>query len=98
MSFQGLSVAIGTMRIVKELMEIWPNEVCDKQILWPESERKEIEVQGSTKKGKQREQRLNGVEKEGKFERQKEENAIEGVEEESSGLSPVAYSVRTGAR
>jgi len=29
MSFQGLSVAIETVRIDKELMEIWPNEVCD---------------------------------------------------------------------
>jgi len=28
-SFQGLSVAIETVRIIKELMEIWPNEVCD---------------------------------------------------------------------
>jgi len=28
-SFQGLSVAIETMRIVEELVEIWPNEVCD---------------------------------------------------------------------
>ena len=28
-SFQGLSVAIETVRIVKELMEIWLNEVCD---------------------------------------------------------------------
>jgi len=28
-SFQELSIAIKTMRIVKELMEIWPNEVCD---------------------------------------------------------------------
>ena len=28
-SFQGLSVAIETVRIDKELMEIWPNEVCD---------------------------------------------------------------------
>jgi len=32
-SFQGLSVAIGTMRIVEELMEIWPNEVCNKYYL-----------------------------------------------------------------
>ena len=30
-SFQGLFVAIETMRIVKELMEIWPNKVCDRQ-------------------------------------------------------------------
>jgi len=30
-SLQGLSVAIETVRIFEELMEIWPNEVCDKQ-------------------------------------------------------------------
>ena len=29
-SFQGLSIAIETVRIVEELMEIWLNEVCDK--------------------------------------------------------------------
>jgi len=28
-SFQGLSVAIETIRIVKELIEIWPNKVCN---------------------------------------------------------------------
>jgi len=28
-SFQGLSIAIETVRIVEELVEIWPNEVCD---------------------------------------------------------------------
>jgi len=32
-SFQGLSIAIETMRIDEELIEIWPNEVCDKLIL-----------------------------------------------------------------
>jgi len=26
---QGLSIAIETVRIDEELMEIWPNEVCD---------------------------------------------------------------------
>ena len=31
-SFQGLSVAIETVRIDGELMEIWPNEVCDNYI------------------------------------------------------------------
>jgi len=30
-SFQGLSIAIETVRINEELMEIWPNEVCDKK-------------------------------------------------------------------
>jgi len=35
MSFQGLSIAIETMRIIEELMEIWPNEVCDSsQLCW----------------------------------------------------------------
>ena len=29
-SFQGLSGAIKAVRIVEELIEIWPNEVCDK--------------------------------------------------------------------
>ena len=29
-SFWGLSVAFETVRIVEELMEIWLNEVCDK--------------------------------------------------------------------
>ena len=29
-SFQGLSVAIETVRIDGGLMEIWPNEVCDR--------------------------------------------------------------------
>ena len=28
-SFQGLFVAVETVRIVEELVEIWPNEVCD---------------------------------------------------------------------
>jgi len=31
-SFQGLSVAVETMRIIEELVEIWLNEVCDKYI------------------------------------------------------------------
>ena len=30
MSFQELLGAIKTMRIIKELMEIWLNEVCDR--------------------------------------------------------------------
>ena len=32
-SFQGLSVAIETVRIVEELVKIWLNEVCDRAIL-----------------------------------------------------------------
>jgi len=29
MSFQKLSIAVKTVRINEELMEIWPNEVCN---------------------------------------------------------------------
>ena len=36
-SFQELSAAIETMTIVKELVEIWPNKVCDRLIWAPES-------------------------------------------------------------
>jgi len=32
-SFQELSGAVKTMRIIKELIEIWPNEVCD-TVMW----------------------------------------------------------------
>ena len=28
-----LSIAIETVRIVEELMKIWPNEVCDKDCI-----------------------------------------------------------------
>jgi len=37
-SFQGLLGAVETMRIVKELMKIWPNEVCD-SIVYPYTKR-----------------------------------------------------------
>jgi len=38
------------------------------QISWPKSKKEETEVQGSTEKGKQREQRSNRAEEEGEFE------------------------------
>jgi len=40
--FQGLSVAIKTVGIVEELMEIWPNEVCDNFSEWGFIERASI--------------------------------------------------------
>jgi len=48
-------------------------------------------------KGKQREQSPDGAEDKREVEEEEEENAMEGVEEGSSGLSLVAYSVGTGA-
>jgi len=68
------------------------------QISWPESEREETEVQESTEKRKQREQRSGGAEDEGEVEGQEEEDAMEGVEEGSGGHFPVAYSVGTVAK
>jgi len=75
-----------------------PKTPEDDLISWLESEGEETEVQESTEKGKQREQRSDGAEDEGEVERQKEEDAMEGVEEGSGGLSLVVYSVGTVAK
>ena len=69
----------------------------DNLISWPESGGEETETVERIDKGKQREQSPDGAEDEGEVEEQEEENAMEGVEERSSGLSPVAYSVGTRA-
>jgi len=53
------------------------------------------EVQGGKEKEKQREERLNGENKEKEMGRQ-EDNEMEGVEEGSSRFSLVVYSVGTG--
>ena len=56
-------------------------------ILWPESEGEKTEVQENREKGKQREEKINGMEK--------DENEMEGVEEGNSSFSPVAFSIGT---
>ena len=75
----------------------------DEELLsWPESEGEVTEVQGNKEKGKQREEMLDGEdkqkekEKEKETEEQEEDNGMEGVEEGSSRFSPAAYSVGTG--
>ena len=70
----------------------------DDLISWLESRGEETETLERVDKGKQREQISDGAEEEGEIEEQEDENAIEGMEEGSSDCSPVAYSVRTGAR
>jgi len=65
----------------------------DDIISWPESRGEETETVERIDKGRQREQSSDGAEKEGE-----EEDTMEGVEERSGGLSPVVYSVGTGAR
>jgi len=70
----------------------------EEHISWPESEGELMEVTRNKGKGKQREERLDreNEEKEMEVEEQGEDSGMEGVEEGSSRLSPVAYSVGTG--
>jgi len=83
---------------LEKLAGIESQDSDERQISWPESKEEETEVQESTEKRKQREQRSGGAEDEGEVEEQKEEDAIEGVEEGSGGRSPVVYSVGTIAK
>ena len=83
---------------LERLAGIESQDSDEEQISWPESDGEETEVQESTEKEKQREQRSSGAEDEGEVEGQEEEDAIEGVEEGSGGHSPVVYSVRTVAK
>jgi len=84
--------------VLEKLAGIESQDSDEGQISWPESEGEETEVQESTEKGKHREQRSSGAEDEGEVEEQEEEDAMEGVEKGSGGLSPVAYSVGTIAK
>ena len=61
----------------------------EEQISWPESEGELTEVQGSREKGKQKEERVDGVEEEEETKRQEEENGMEDVEEGGGDFSPV---------
>ena len=70
----------------------------DDLISWLESRGEETEILERVDKGKQREQSSDRAEEEREIEEQEDKNAMEGVEEGSSDCSPVAYSVRTGAR
>jgi len=80
---------------LERLAGIESQDSDEEQISWLESEREVMEVQGSIEKGKQREQKLNGVvEKE--VRKQEEDNEMEGVEEGGNSSSLVAYSVGTG--
>jgi len=83
---------------LEKLAGIKSQDSDEGQISWPESEGEETEVQKSTEKGKQREQKSGGAEDEGEVEEQEEEDVMEGVKEGSGGRSPVAYSVRTVAK
>jgi len=96
---QGLREDVQRIAVALEKLAGIESQNSDEgQILWPESEGEETEVQESTEKGKQREQRSGRAEDEGEVEGQEEEDAIEGIEEGSGGHSPVAYSIGTVAK
>jgi len=84
--------------VLERMAGMRPKTLEDDLISWPESGGEEMETLERVDKGKQREQSSDGAEEVEEVEGQEEEDAMEGVEEGSSGRSPVAYSVRTGAR
>jgi len=94
---QGLRKDVWRIAVALEkLAGIEVQDSNEELLSWPESEGEVTEVQGNKEKGKQREEMLDGEDKEEETEREEENNKMEGVEEGSSRLSPVAYSVGTG--
>jgi len=94
---QGLRKDVRRIAVALEKLAGIEVQDSDEELLsWPESEGEVTEVQGDKEKGKQREEMLDGKDKEEEAEREEENNKMEGVEEGSSRLSPVAYSVGTG--
>jgi len=90
----GMRKDIQRIAVALEKLAGMEGKDSDEELLsWLESEGEEMEIQGSMDKGKQKEERTNGVEEE-EIERQEENNEIEGVEKDGS-FSLVAYSVGT---
>jgi len=93
---QGLRKDIQRITVALEkIAGIEGKDSNEERISWPESKKEVTEIQGSIEKGKQREQRLDGVVKE-EVRGQEENNEMEGVEEGSNSFSLVVYSVGTG--
>jgi len=89
----------GIQRIVvalEKLAGIEGKDSDEKRISWPKSEGDETEVQERKGKGKQKEERIDGVEGEEETGEQEKKNGMEGMEEESSSFFLVAFSVGTG--
>ena len=80
----------------EKLAGIESQDSDEELLLWPESKRKETEVQESKKKRKQKEQSSNRAEEEKNIRKQEEENRMEGIEERNSSFSLVVFSVGTG--
>ena len=80
---------------MEKLASIESQDTEKEQFSWPKSKGEKMKVQKSKEKGKQREKRIDGAEKEEEVRKQKEKNGMEGVEEKSNSFSPVMYSVGT---
>jgi len=74
---------------LEKLAGIEGEDSDEERISWPESEGELTEVQRSREKGKQKKERVDGVEEEEETRRQEEENGIEGMEEGGGDSSPV---------
>jgi len=81
---------------LEKLAGIGGQDSKEELILWPESEGEKTEVQETRKKGKQGEEGTDRTEEgEREMVRQEKDNEMEGVEEEGSSFSPVAFFVGT---
>jgi len=95
---QGLREDVRRIAVALERLAGIEGQDSDKELLLRLESKGEItEVQGDKEKGKQREERLGREDEEKGMGRQEEDNEIEGVEEEDSSFSLVAYSVGTRA-
>jgi len=92
---QGLRKDVWRITVVLEKLVRIESQDSDEELLsWLESNREETEVQERKEKGKQREERINGIEEE-EIEGKEVDNKMKGMEEGSNSFSPVAYSVGT---
>jgi len=84
----GLRKDVQRIAVALEALAGIKGQGSDEELIsWPESEGEETEVQENREKGKQREEKIDGMEE--------DENRIEGVEEGNSSFSPVAFSIGT---
>jgi len=81
---------------LEKLAGIEGQDSDEKLLSWLEFKGEEMEVQGSKEKGKQKKERIDGVEEE-EVRGQEEKNRMEDMEEKSNSFSLVAYSVSTRA-
>jgi len=84
----GLRKDVQRIAVALEALAGIEGQDSDEELIsWPELEEEKTEVQENRKKGKQREEKIDGMEG--------DENEIESVEKGNSSFSPVAFSVGT---